>query len=50
MNLPLVLPNELRRRIEAEGAAAYPNECCGILVGRDLDGRRLVERRGQNKQ
>ena len=44
MNLPLVLPPALRRQIEAEGSAAYPNECCGILVGRDVDGRRLVER------
>ena len=36
------------RQIEAEGAAAYPNECCGILIGRDVtaDGvtRRVVER------
>jgi proteasome lid subunit RPN8/RPN11 len=47
---PLVLPGELRRRIEAEGAAAYPNECCGILIGRDTSGQRLVERLepGQN--
>ena len=44
MNLPLVLSPALRRQIEAEGSAAYPNECCGILVGRDVDGRRLVER------
>ena len=50
MTLPLVLPKDLRRRIEAEGSAAYPNECCGILIGRDVDGRRLVERLepGQN--
>ena len=48
--LPLVIPDELRRRIESEGAAAYPNECCGILIGRDLDGRRFIERLepGQN--
>jgi proteasome lid subunit RPN8/RPN11 len=46
----LVLPAALRRRIESEGAAAYPNECCGILIGRDVSGRRLVERLepGQN--
>lgn len=51
MNLPpLVLPAELRRRIESEGASAYPNECCGILIGRDAGGRRLVEKLepGQN--
>ena len=49
---PLVLSDALRRRIEAEGAAAYPNECCGILIGRDepAKGRRVVDRLepGQN--
>ena len=46
----LVLSDALRRRIESEGVAAYPNECCGILIGRDVAGRRLVERLepGQN--
>jgi|SRR5687767_7498929 len=33
---PLILPPALRRRIEEEGSSAYPNECCGILVGRDV--------------
>jgi proteasome lid subunit RPN8/RPN11 len=32
---PLVLPPELRKQIEDEGVAAYPNECCGILIGRE---------------
>jgi proteasome lid subunit RPN8/RPN11 len=46
---PLVLPDALRRRIEEEGAGAYPNECCGILVGREMKDasgatRRLVDR------
>jgi proteasome lid subunit RPN8/RPN11 len=44
----LVLPADLYAKIEAEGAAAYPNECCGILYGRDVarDGitRRVVDR------
>jgi proteasome lid subunit RPN8/RPN11 len=44
----LVLSDALRRRIESEGAAAYPNECCGILVGLDVGGgsekRRIVDR------
>lgn len=47
----MVLPDALRRQIESEGAAAYPNECCGILIGRDVEGggeagakRRVVER------
>jgi len=46
--LPLILPAALARQIESEGAAAYPNECCGILFGRDVkEGalrRRVVER------
>ena len=47
---PLVIPPDLYRRIGSEGAAAYPNECCGILIGRDVGGRRVVERLepGQN--
>ena len=46
----LVLSDAVRRRIEAEGAAAYPNECCGILIGRDVAlaaggaNRRVVDR------
>ena len=44
----LVLSDALRRQIESEGAAAYPNECCGILVGRDVKAagatRRVVDR------
>lgn len=36
------------RQIESEGSAAYPNECCGIMYGRDVrEGdvvRRVVER------
>ncbi|MEA2734347.1 MAG: hypothetical protein QOE14_798 [Humisphaera sp.] len=30
---PLLLSAELCKQIEDEGVAAYPNECCGILVG-----------------
>ncbi len=40
----LVLPPELARAIESEGSAAYPNECCGILFGRDVGNERRVER------
>jgi proteasome lid subunit RPN8/RPN11 len=44
---PLILPVALARQIESEGAAAYPNECCGILFGRDIQSngssRRVVE-------
>jgi thiosulfate/3-mercaptopyruvate sulfurtransferase len=41
---PLILPEPLRDQIEREGAAAFPNECCGILIGRDLPGERYVMR------
>ena len=52
--IQLVLKAELRRQIEAEGSAAFPNECCGILIGRDVRDdqgeRRVVDRlmAGQN--
>ena len=37
MPLPdLHLSPAFARQIEAEGASAYPNECCGILYGRDI--------------
>jgi proteasome lid subunit RPN8/RPN11 len=45
---PLVLTPVQVGQIEEEGARAYPNECCGIMIGRDVsDGtctRRIVER------
>src|ERR1700722_14852307 len=44
----LILPAELRRQIVREGCAAYPNECCGFLIGRDVVdngvARRLIDR------
>ena len=44
----LHLPSPLARQIEEEGVATYPNECCGIMIGRDVrDGsveRRVVDR------
>jgi proteasome lid subunit RPN8/RPN11 len=45
---PLILPAALARQIESEGAAAYPNECCGIVFGKDVrengSMQRVVER------
>jgi len=29
----LILPNELEKTIRTESENAYPNECCGILMG-----------------
>jgi proteasome lid subunit RPN8/RPN11 len=40
----LVLTAEQVQTIEREGSAAYPNECCGIMYGRDVGGERRVER------
>jgi proteasome lid subunit RPN8/RPN11 len=39
----LVLSSAIAGQIEREGIAAYPNECCGILVGRDIGDERIVE-------
>lgn len=39
----LILTAGQKRQIEAEGSAAYPNECCGIIYGRDVVGERMVE-------
>jgi proteasome lid subunit RPN8/RPN11 len=38
------LPPALSQRIEQEGQAAYPDGCCGVMIGRDQAGQRLVER------
>jgi thiosulfate/3-mercaptopyruvate sulfurtransferase len=44
----LVLSPEQARQIEKEGVAAFPNECCGVMIGRDIvaggQTRRLVDR------
>jgi len=40
----LYLKPEFARQIEGEGSAAYPNECCGIMFGRDVGDKRVVER------
>lgn len=40
----LIIPGSVAREIEREGIAAYPHECCGILIGREVKGKRRVER------
>jgi proteasome lid subunit RPN8/RPN11 len=42
--MPLQLPQTLARQIEREGSEAYPNECCGIMYGRDTAEGRVVEK------
>lgn len=48
MKSALLIPQNLARQIEREGVAAYPNECCGILFGKDVrengDEQRFVQR------
>ena len=45
---PIVMTSLAREQIEREGVAAYPNECCGILYGRDIvqdgEANRIVTR------
>ncbi len=36
----LLLTRELANRIRAHGAAGYPHECCGALLGRDQESER----------
>ena len=33
---PLLLTRQQVSKIERDGATAYPNECCGILFGKDV--------------
>ena len=40
----LILPPEIYQAIQREGVTAYPNECCGLLIGRDVNGTRIVDR------
>ena len=41
---PLRLTPAQADQIRGEGAAAYPNECCGIIYGHDRGGGRVVSR------
>jgi proteasome lid subunit RPN8/RPN11 len=42
--LALILADSLYRQIEEEGVRAFPNECCGVIIGRDEKPNRIVER------
>jgi proteasome lid subunit RPN8/RPN11 len=42
--LPLRLTPAQDQQIRREGAAAYPNECCGIIYGKLQGGERVVSR------
>ena len=49
MSSVIEISEALVDKIETEGVRAYPNECCGIMFGRDIPGdgdfavRRVVE-------
>ena len=47
MNVLVLSPSQVAQ-IESEGAQTYPNECCGIIIGRDVveggNTRRIVEK------
>ena len=43
MSTLVFTPAQLEQ-IRREGSAAYPNECCGVILGRDVGDRRIVER------
>ena len=38
----LKLPHDLAAKIQAHGMETYPHECCGPILGQDVDGRREV--------
>ena len=40
--MAIELSLEHRKRIEQHGAEAYPNECCGFLLGREENGSRVI--------
>jgi thiosulfate/3-mercaptopyruvate sulfurtransferase len=42
--MTLTLTPEQAAQIESEGVAAYPNECCGAMLGKDVAGGPLVRR------
>ncbi len=39
----IALPRELAIAIAAHGERAYPDECCGVLLGREDRGERTIE-------
>ena len=42
--MSLILKPEQVEQIEREGMAAYPNECCGAILGRDVKNESGIER------
>jgi proteasome lid subunit RPN8/RPN11 len=42
--MTLILTPKQKEQIESEGCKAYPNECCGAMLGKDVGDERLVTR------
>ena len=40
----MVMGSAVAAEIRRQAEAAYPEECCGILLGREVDGERRAER------
>lgn len=43
MTETLVLSAGQRELIDRHAEATYPDECCGVMLGRQVEGRRIVE-------
>jgi proteasome lid subunit RPN8/RPN11 len=43
-SVPVILRSEQLSEISRHGEVTYPEECCGILLGRETDGVRSIER------
>lgn len=43
MTEPVILTSEQRRFIDQHAEATYPDECCGVMLGRQTDGKRVIE-------
>ena len=57
MTYYLTLPAEVEATIRTHAEHDYPEECCGTLLGRDIDGRREIvvalpieNTRGENRE
>lgn len=43
MTEPVILTTEQKRFIDQHAEATYPDECCGVMLGRQTDGKRVIE-------
>jgi proteasome lid subunit RPN8/RPN11 len=43
MTEPVILTAAQRKIIDQHAEATYPDECCGVMLGRQVDGKRIVD-------